>query len=515
MPPSGAGSVRSEPWKRTPKSLAHSAKARPPQSFLSERRTDPAEHPIRPAERDRSAASLGSEQQNPSRTARKPHPPQSFLSERRTDPAEPPNTPSGAGSVRSEPWKRTTKSLAHSAKAPSSPELPQRAQDRSRGASNTPSGAGSVRSEPWKRTAKTLAHSAKARPPRASSASAGPIPRSTPYAQRSGIGPQRALEANTKIPRAKRESPSSQSFLSERRTDPAEPPTRPAPAGSVRSEPWKRTPKPLAHSAKARPSQSFLSDRRTDPAEHPIRPAERDRSAASLGSDHQNPSRTARKPVLPRASSASEGPIPRSTPYAQRSGIGPQRALKAITKAPRATRESPILPRAFLQAKDRSRGAPHTPSASGIGPQRALEANTKAPRAQRESPSFPELPQRPQDRSRGAPHTPSGAGSVRSEPWKRTPKSLAQSAKARPSQSFLSERRTDPAEHPIRPAERDRSGASIEGDHQSPSRKARKPHPPPSLPASVGPIPRSISTLAQGQRQPLTPRAPCQIGASL
>ena len=39
------------------------------------------------------------------------------------------------------------------------------------------------------------------------------------------------------------------------------------------------------------------------------------------------------------------------------------------------------------------------------------------------------------------------------------------------------------------PAERDRSEASIEGDHQSPSRKARKPNPPPSLPASAGPIP--------------------------
>jgi hypothetical protein len=41
-------------------------------------------------------------------------------------------------------------------------------------------------------------------------------------------------------------------------------------------------------------------------------------------------------PILPRASSASEGPIPRSAPYAKRSGIGPQRALEAITKSPRA-----------------------------------------------------------------------------------------------------------------------------------------------------------------------------------
>jgi hypothetical protein len=73
-------------------------------------------------------------------------------------------------------------------------------------------------------------------------------------------------------------------------------------------------------------------------------PAERDRSEASLGSDHQNPSRTARKPLLPRASSASAGLIPRSPPYAQRSGIGPEQALKAITKNPRATRKTPSSP---------------------------------------------------------------------------------------------------------------------------------------------------------------------------
>ena len=41
----------------------------------------------------------------------------------------------------------------------------------------------------------------------------------------------------------------------------------------------------------------------------------------------------------------------------------------------------------------------------------------------------------------------------------------------------------DPTSEPtqIRPAERDRAGASIGGDHQSPSRKARKFQPSPSL----------------------------------
>ena len=118
---------------------------------------------IRQAERDRSAASLGGDHQKPSRNARKPNPSQSLLSERRTDPAERQNTPSGAGSVRSEPWRRSPKTLAQRAKAQSFPEPPQRAQDRSRGAPK--------------------------------------------YAKRSGIGPQRALEAITKNPRATRESP--------------------------------------------------------------------------------------------------------------------------------------------------------------------------------------------------------------------------------------------------------------------------------------------------------------------
>ena len=40
---SGAVSGRSEPWRRTPQPLAHSAKDHPPQSLLSERRPDTAE----------------------------------------------------------------------------------------------------------------------------------------------------------------------------------------------------------------------------------------------------------------------------------------------------------------------------------------------------------------------------------------------------------------------------------------------------------------------------------------
>jgi len=85
--------------------------------------------------------------------------------------------------------------------------------------------------------------------------------------QRSGIGPQRALEANTKIPRAQRESPHSKSFLSERRTDPAEPPNTPSGAGSVRSEHWRRSTFPLAPQRHSFSYPEPPCEWRTDPAE--------------------------------------------------------------------------------------------------------------------------------------------------------------------------------------------------------------------------------------------------------
>jgi hypothetical protein len=105
---------------------------------------------------------------------------------------------------------------------------------------------------------------------------------------------------------------------------------------------------PSRTARKPNPPLSFLSERRTVPAEPPIRPAERDRSAASLGGEHQNPQRAARKPNPPQSllSERRTDPAEPTHKYAQRSGIGPERALEAITKIPRATRESPILPRA-------------------------------------------------------------------------------------------------------------------------------------------------------------------------
>ena len=72
--PSGSGSGRSEHWNvNTLTSLAHSAKAPPFQSLLSERRPDTAEPrpPKTVAERCQARASLGGEHPTPSRTARK------------------------------------------------------------------------------------------------------------------------------------------------------------------------------------------------------------------------------------------------------------------------------------------------------------------------------------------------------------------------------------------------------------------------------------------------------------
>ena len=48
------------------------------------------------------------------------------------------------------------------------------------------------------------------------------------------------------------------------------------------------------------------------PRSPPKTRAERGRAVASLGGEHSHPSRTARKLILPRASSANEGPTPRS-----------------------------------------------------------------------------------------------------------------------------------------------------------------------------------------------------------
>ena len=158
-------------------------------------------------------------------------------------------------------------------------------------------------------------------------------------------------------------------------------PRKPSGAVSGRSEPWRRTPNPLAQSAKAPPPQSLLSERRPDTVdnvaersraaaslggEHPtplaqsakVHPpqsllseqrldtadnvAERCQAGASLGGDHSPPSRKARKFILPRAYSANGGLMPRSPAHQNPSGAvsGRSEPWRRTPQPPRAQRES-------------------------------------------------------------------------------------------------------------------------------------------------------------------------------
>jgi hypothetical protein len=147
----------------------------------------------------------------------------------------------------------------------------------------------------------------------------------------SGIGPQRALEANTKIPRAQRESPYSQSFLSERRTALQKVPQRSGIGPQRALE--------AINLSLALQRQSFFypeppCERRTDAAEPPIRPAEvppRPRLGMVWGM--RRSFRTLRLCTVP--------------------GVSPRAGMQCPVGALR----KPILPRAYLRASDWSRGA--------------------------------------------------------------------------------------------------------------------------------------------------------------
>jgi hypothetical protein len=127
--------------------------------------------------------------------------------------------------------------------------------------------------------------------------------RNPPKPGRSGVRPERALEANSPTPRAQRESSSfpepplraqptktraercqagaslggehsnpsrtARKLILPRASSASATHQNPGGAVSGRSEPWRRTLQPLAHSAKADPSQSLLSERRPDTAEPP------------------------------------------------------------------------------------------------------------------------------------------------------------------------------------------------------------------------------------------------------
>jgi hypothetical protein len=152
-------------------------------------------------------------------------------------------------------------------------------------------------------------------------------------------------------------------------------------------------------------------------------------------------------------------------------GVSPRAGIRCPVGALR----KPILPRAFLRGQDRSRGGPTANKPQAPAPPLC---HRKTGESTRVFAAF--LQNAPVVR-----HTRGFTPGWYSVPRWGTPKALF-------SPEPSCERRTGPAElTQIRQAERDRSEASIEGDHQNPSRKARKLYPPPSLPASTGPIPRS------------------------
>ena len=95
-------------------------------------------------------------------------------------------------------------------------------------------------------------------------------PPNPPHQTSSGTGPEQALEAITTNPsRTARKQRSPPSLPAS--AGPFPRPTTPkhvakAAAGTGRSKHWKRSPKPLAHSAKATPSPELTCARRTVPA---------------------------------------------------------------------------------------------------------------------------------------------------------------------------------------------------------------------------------------------------------
>ena len=155
------------------------------------------------------------------------------------------------------------------------------------------------------------AHSAKAPPPQSLLSERRTVP-AAQNVQRSGNGPQRALEANSKSPKAhSAKAPPPQSLLSERRTVPEAYNVQRSGNGPERAlEANIKSPK--AHSATAPPSLE-PTQRAEDRSRGPKRTAEREWSGASLGGEQQKPPSAQRdSSSFPRAYSASRGPFPRS-----------------------------------------------------------------------------------------------------------------------------------------------------------------------------------------------------------
>ena len=134
----------------------------------------------------------------PSRNARKPFLPQASLRAKRLVPRSHRND---SGRVESVPFcvnrwdrPRAAQPLAHSAKAHPCPSLPASGAPDPAEPTQNRSGAGSGRSEHWKRSPQPLAHSAKAHPCPSLPASGAPDPAEPNYTSSS------ACRASPKVP---------------------------------------------------------------------------------------------------------------------------------------------------------------------------------------------------------------------------------------------------------------------------------------------------------------------------
>jgi hypothetical protein len=195
------------------------------------------------------------------------------------------------------------------------------------------------------------------------------------------------------------------------------------------------------------PNPSSLSLETQQPVPTLAQPRlQRQRAEASLGGDHPTPSRTARKPHLPRASSARVGSLPRSP--TQTSHPSP-----AACPRPQQPVPTPAQPKQQRQRAEASLGGDHpTPSRTARKPHlppslfSALRLVAAEP-----NPNKPPIPSSLSPSPAACPYprpTEAAAATSRSEPWRRSPNPIAHSAKAPPPPSLLSARRLDAADPP-------------------------------------------------------------------
>ncbi len=154
---------------------------------------------------------------------------------------------------------------------------------------------------------------------------------------------------------------------------------------------------------------------------------QRERAVASIGSDQLSSSRAARTLNPPPSLPASAGPIPRSPPASK----PPREPVPKAAHVPKAALAEPPTPRTPKEPVPK----PTCPQTHSLEPLKPV-------------------------------------------PAKRTPSRLQPVPKS-------------PVERTGPRRQRERAVASIGSDHPLPSRAARTLNPPPSLPASAGPIPRS------------------------